>query len=129
MENIEPQTARCGQPRILLLEDEWLIALDLQETLEGAGYTIVGPAPSVQKALAFIESEQIEAALIDVHVGSDSSYRVAQALRTSGIPFAFLSGHSQADLSPEFQDELLLSKPVEIGELTACLTTLLGSGA
>ena len=112
----------------MIVEDEWLIAVDLQDALEAAGFAIVGPASTVAQALDIVEREAIDAGLLDLHVGSEPAYPVADALRQRGIPFAFLTGHSRADLRPEYRDEILLAKPVAIGVLRIRLDAMLRGG-
>ena len=124
---MEPEHSEAP-PRVLIVEDEWLIAMDLQDKLEEAGYCIVGPAHSVTAALDMIARESLDAGLLDLHVGSETSYTIAEALKRRGIPFAFLTGHSRADLDTEFHNEPLMCKPVSVDELTAGLKALLQAG-
>ena len=80
--------------RILVVEDEYLIAMSLQDALETAGSIVVGPAPSVDKALQTIDSEShIDAAVLDVNLGGALSYGVADKLIARKIPFVFTSGY------------------------------------
>jgi DNA-binding response OmpR family regulator len=116
-------------PRVLILEDEWLIALDLQMVLEDAGYAIAGPASSVSGALELIRREEIAAGLLDLHVGEQTSYPIAVALRELGIPFLFLTGHTRANLEPEFRNESVVSKPIERRDLVRRLEAIVGTGA
>ncbi|MGB3796927.1 MAG: response regulator [Alteraurantiacibacter sp.] len=111
--------------RILIVEDEWLVALDLESILEDAGYSVCGPANTVETALELIESERVDLGLLDINLGKKTSYPIAAALREKAKPFAFLSGHSDAHIDSEFRDAPLISKPVEpkrlinhIGKLT-----------
>ena len=115
---------------MFVLEDEWLIALDLCDMLESAGFDVIGPARSVQVALALVdkEHERIEAGLLDLRLGEETSYPVAEALTGRGIPFAFLSGHSRADLELSFRDCMLIRKPVAPPELLAGLEALFQAG-
>ncbi len=114
-------------PRRLLLEDEWLIAFDLQEMLETAGYVVVGPAASVDAALALDRAERqpIQAGLFDLHVAHETSYPVARELKSRGIPFAFLTGHNREDLEPEFRPHPVICKPASAAELSRRVSALL----
>jgi CheY-like chemotaxis protein len=112
--------------RVLILEDEWLIALDMQEMLEGIGFQdIVGPAASVGMALDLLAREPVDIALLDLQVGKEKSYGVAEALRTRHIPFLFVTGNSREDLRADFRNEALLSKPVDVNLLVDQLNRLL----
>jgi CheY-like chemotaxis protein len=112
------------QPCVLLLEDQWLIALDLQGRLEDAGYHVVGPASTVEKALRLVGRHRIDVGVLDVNLGEETAYPVGTALRNHGIPFVFLSGHAREDLQPEFRDFPLLSKPVSHNALLEMLGRL-----
>lgn len=90
--------------RILVLEDEWLIADDLASDLEERGYQVVGPVSSVAAALGLVEREKISAAILDINLGGEKCFPLATVLARQGIPFVFVSGHSASALPPEFSD-------------------------
>ena len=92
--------------RILIVEDEYLIAMSLQDALESAGSIVLGPAPSVDKAIKTIESEpHIDAAILDVNLGGVLAYPVADMLIARKIPFVFTSG---------YEDNVLRSRYAQI---------------
>ena len=92
--------------RILVVEDEYLIAMSLQDALENAGSVVVGPVPSVDKAIQKIESEpDIDAAVLDVNLGGMLAYPVADMLIARKIPFVFTSG---------YEDNVLRSRYAQI---------------
>ena len=92
--------------RILIVEDEYLIAMSLQDALENAGSVVVGPVPSVDKAIKTIESEpHIDAAVLDVNLGGVLAYPVADMLIARKIPFVFTSG---------YEDNVLRSRYAQI---------------
>jgi len=114
------------RPVILIVEDEWLIATDLADTVEAAGYTVLGPAHNVTTALELLEtSPRIDGGLLDVNIRGESVYPVAEALERARIPFAFLSGYASDQLSPAYSTRPLLSKPLELRALNACLAQML----
>jgi CheY-like chemotaxis protein len=85
--------------RILVVEDEYLIALSLQDALETAGSVVVGPVPSVEKAIQTIDAEShIDAAVLDVNLGGALAYSVADKLIARKIPFVFTSGYDDSVL-------------------------------
>jgi len=96
---------------ILIVEDETLIAMDLESLLGDAGYRILGPVSSVDAALAVLEREQPDLALLDVNLGGEKVFPVATMLAVARTPFIFLSGHSAAHLPAEHQKRPLLTKP------------------
>ncbi len=95
--------------RILVVEDEYLIAMNLQDGLENVGSVVLGPVPSVEKAIKKIESEpHIDAAVLDVNLGGALAYPVADLLAARKIPFVFTSGYEDATASePLFRSEKL----------------------
>ncbi len=79
--------------RVLIVEDEALVAIDLQYAFEDAGAKVVGPAMSLSYALALAGEAEIDCALLDVDIAGQDVYPVAQALQLRGIPFIFHTGH------------------------------------
>ena len=112
---------------VLIVEDEWLIAKVLKETLEGAGFEVRGPAPRVSDALDLIAENGLDAAILDVSLRGESSFPVARALAKRSIPFAFMTGYVNADFLEEFKNRPILSKPFEEGKLVSCVRGLLGA--
>lgn len=108
--------------RILVVEDEWLVAADLEDALVEAGLEVIGPAPSVGEALALLASHgPVDAAVLDVHLTRETSLPVAEALRREGVPFVFATGFTPDDLPIEFRTQPLLTKPVDPSVLLARL--------
>lgn len=97
--------------RILVVEDEWLIAEDLSDGLRRAGHEVVACVPSVKEALAAIGSEEIDVALLDVQLNHQTSFAIADALSAKGVPFAFLTGYTGDSLPERFATSKILQKP------------------
>jgi len=111
--------------RVLLVEDEWLIALDIGDILERWGCTVVGPAANVAAALAIIEEKLPDAAILDVHLNGETSERVADTLRDRGCPFIVLTAYQRHHLVGALGEALLLRKPVDEDRLQQHLIALL----
>jgi DNA-binding response OmpR family regulator len=107
--------------RVLVVEDEFMIALDIGQQLADAGYEVVGPATSVEKALRFIAEPGCDVAILDVNLGGETSEPVARELRASGKPFVVFSGYSMDNALPWFNGATVLSKPFRIADLLAAL--------
>jgi DNA-binding LytR/AlgR family response regulator len=108
-----------------LVEDEWVIALRLQEIIQEMGFEAAGPVPTVRRALDLIEEETIGAAILDVSLGSgEKSFPVAKALKDKNIPFLFVSGYQGRDLPPEFTGAPICSKPYTEDALRRALAEL-----
>jgi CheY-like chemotaxis protein len=96
---------------VLVVEDEALIAMDLQMLLEDAGYRVLGPANSTDSALAILKKEKPDAALLDINLGRSDVFTVANALSTGATRVIFLSGHSAQRLPPDHRHRPLVTKP------------------
>lgn len=114
---------------VLIVEDEPLIALQLGEVLADEGARVVGPAGSVAAALALV-SPGLGIALLDVNLGGERSFAVADALARFGVPFVFLTGYGpDVDLPERFAGATALEKPIDIEGLLAALRQMLGAAA
>jgi two-component system, response regulator PdtaR len=96
------------QKSILIVEDEFLIALDLQLLLEGHGWRVIGPVATVGEALASLQKERPSAALLDVNLGHELVTPVAVALKNVGIPFAVATAYAQPE---QYGGEVLAGVP------------------
>src|SRR3546814_19826763 len=86
----------CSSDLILLIEDEPLIAMDMCDTLEDAGYTVVGPASTLDEAHELVETAKFDAALLDANLSGEAVDEVAAALTRKGMPIAFVNGFGRA---------------------------------
>jgi DNA-binding response OmpR family regulator len=112
--------------RVLVVEDEAIVALAIADQLADAGFSVVGPAPSVARALKLIEEVGCDVAVLDVNLRNETVEPVARELRSRSTPFLFLSAVSRADLPPGFDDEILLPKPARPAVLVAALQSSRG---
>jgi DNA-binding response OmpR family regulator len=97
---------------ILIVEDEFIIAADLQDQFESEGATVVGPCPTLATALVCARRDQITAAVLDMRLGRDSTDPVARVLSERGIPFLFYSGQSDSTtIKLAWPRAMLVSKP------------------
>ena len=108
--------------RILVVEDEYLIAMSLQDALETAGSVVLGPVPSVEKAIKTIESEaSIDAAVLDVNLGGVLAYPVADMLIARKIPFVFTSGYEDNVLRTRYAEVKNCPKPYQFPAMEEAL--------
>lgn len=110
--------------RILVVDDDSLLAFDLETFLEDEGCVVIGPAPSVDKALVLIATDPPDAAILDLDLGGQTSAPIADALAARNVGFLFISGHSQAMLPPTHANRQLLPKPWTETELREALTSM-----
>jgi CheY-like chemotaxis protein len=114
---------------VLVLEDEWIIADQIEAALEGAGYAVVGPVGRADAAMALAQSRPLDAAVLDINVHGDRSFRVARQLAQDGIPFIFLSGYPRAELPAALRERPLIQKPIDLPALCRCMESLLPTSA
>ncbi len=111
--------------RILVVEDDALLALDLDATLASRGCAVLGPFGTATAAIAKINGESIDAAVLDLNLNGETSIPVADMLAGRGIPFLFLSGYDR-DVLPDRHDAApLLRKPHRDVDLFRLLARLL----
>lgn len=110
---------------VLIVEDDWLIAQDLSEEVEEAGYDVLGPAHTVPQALALLQDGNPDGAILDVNLRGETSYQIAKVLAERRIPFVFLTGYASDQLRSGFRDALLLNKPVLVPELRTTLRQIM----
>ncbi len=100
--------------RVLVVEDEPLIAFDVADRLREAGFEVVGPVASVSAALKLLDSQGCDVAVLDVNLGRETAAPIADVLRTKSLPFVAVSGYSIGQLPEIFQRVPMLTKPVEL---------------
>lgn len=108
--------------RVLVVEDEMLVCMDIEDMLEEVGCKVVGPAARVSDALAILDTEPVDIALLDVNLGREKSYPIADRLARSGTPFLLSTGYAEVD--PPYNDHLRLQKPFSRKHLTEVLEEL-----
>lgn len=100
--------------RILVVEDEYLIAWVLEQDLAEAGATVLGPVGSVPEALELVAREAaVDGAILDVNVGGDQVYPVADALRARRVPFVLVTGYDERVIPARFRDAPRVEKPAD----------------
>lgn len=118
-------TSAFSGRRVLVVEDEMIVAWLLDDMLVEFGCAVVGPATRVDQALAMIKAEAIDAAVIDVNLNGRTSYPVADALATRGVPFVFSTGYDKGRLLANYRSRPVLQKPYQRAELGDALAKLL----
>lgn len=113
--------------RVLVVEDEMLVLMNIEDMLADLGCESVSVAATVSQALALIDSQAFDAAMVDVNLDGSNSYPVADALAAYGVPFVFSTGYSGQSMKDGYRDRPVLGKPYRIAELVETLTRLLRS--
>jgi CheY-like chemotaxis protein len=97
--------------RILLVEDEAMVAMIIEDTLSDLGCEVIGPIATIARAKEVAASERIDGAFLDVNLRGELVYPVADTLAERGVPFAFVTGYGEAGLDPRFRGTPVLTKP------------------
>ena len=112
--------------RVLVVEDETLVAMWVEDVLEEMGCVLAGSASRLDDALAKARVLSMDVALLDVNLAGEVSYPVAEVLRARRIPFVFATGYGSAGLPPGLQGVPVLSKPFQQDQLAAALLVAQG---
>jgi DNA-binding response OmpR family regulator len=110
---------------VLLVEDEALIRMMIADMLAELGHSVAGEANDLQSGLLLAYAPGVEAAILDIQLGTDRSEPIAVALRSRSIPFAFASGYGADGVPEGFAGHPVLQRPFPLEELERCLATLL----
>ena len=111
--------------RVLIVEDEPLVAMDMQSMLSAAGCVVVGPAGTLEEAKRLLGAEDCDAALVDVNLKGKSIDPLLVELRQREIPFAFVTGYGAKVLSKTFEETVTISKPFSADQLLAVTEVVL----
>jgi DNA-binding response OmpR family regulator len=126
---IENGTAYPLQGRkILIVEDEAPIALNLAAAVTQAGGTVVGPASSLAASFGLMADNSLDGALLDIRLRGETSFALADVLSVLGVPFVFVSGLSSALMPYTHRDRPLFDKPYNARDVIAALVRLVRQG-
>jgi CheY-like chemotaxis protein len=112
--------------RVLVVEDEMLVAMLIEDMLAELGHTVVGPVTRLEDGLRFARSADLDFALLDLNLNGQPSTPIARVLQDRGIPFVFASGYGSGGLEGEFRSHPMLKKPFNQDHLSSALARLLG---
>ncbi len=109
--------------RVLVVEDQMLVALDLEQMLRGLGAAHVDLAASVEQSLAIVAAAPPDCAIVDLKLQEETPLPLVQLLTERRIPFAFASGYSDLRAVPAaYRNTLLLRKPIALSDLSAAVS-------
>ncbi len=118
------------EPRkVLVVEDEALVAMLVEDALVDAGFGVMGPAATVDEAMALLSRERPDAVVLDLNLAGETSTPVADVLAERGIPYVIATGYGASGLPAGHQDAMVLAKPYDPAELTTMLGRLCGQAA
>jgi CheY-like chemotaxis protein len=107
--------------KVLVVEDEMMIAMLIEDMLDEFGCKTVGPATNVPRALELISMEQMEVAVLDLNLDGNDTYAIADALRQKRVPFIFATGYGSTGVRDQYRDRPVLQKPFQSRDLESAL--------
>lgn len=110
--------AAARRPRILVVEDEFLVAALLEADLAAAGCTVVGPFTNLGSAMQAVHDEAFDLAVLDVNLNGEMVYPLADVLSARAIPFVFLSGYGAQSVPEKYRPAPRIAKPYDPAVLT-----------
>jgi len=119
------QAAKLAAKRVLIVEDDVLIALHLEDLLIALGHEVVGQATRIDMAMELARESEIDFAVLDINVAGTKSFPVADILSQRGIPFAFATGYGAEGLMDGYRDFPTLRKPYAQEDLERTIAQVL----
>jgi len=111
--------------RVLLVEDSPVVAPFTADLLEELGYEVVGPAPNMASARQLIETEELDAAVMDIHIRGERVFPMCELLDAKGVPFVLTSGYADWQIPDKWADCPKLTKPYKVEDVAAALGAVL----
>ena len=112
--------------RVLILEDDYYLATDLQNVLEAAGAVVAGPFPDETAAAHSLGKNRPNFAFVDINLGQGPTFELPRALTRLDIPFCFVTGYDAGTIPAEFDGVKRLEKPVDARKIVGVVAALLG---
>ena len=107
--------------RVLVVEDNPVLAFDIDDALRDSGVHVVGPALDIESGMALVREDALDGAVLDIDIGGHPVWPIARELRADGVPFVFVSGDCDKGLPDDFDGAVCLHKPATT---EAILTTV-----
>lgn len=115
--------------KVFIVEDEGLVAMQLEDMLVDFGCDLVGLAMRVRRAIEMLENTQaIDVAILDVNIGGDKIYPVAEVFRDRNVPIVFATGYGRAGVEADWQRYEILQKPYTAADVAAKIISAVGQG-
>jgi CheY-like chemotaxis protein len=125
--NPAPPTGALDGVRVLIVEDEALVAMLLEDMLEDMGCVLAGAASSLTQALESAGAVDLDVAILDMNLGGQPVLPVAEALAARGKPFIFATGYGESGVPESFRDRPTLQKPFGLRDVEAALKAAVGA--
>ena len=117
---------RLSGRRVLIVEDDYYLAMDAEDWLRRAGAEVLGPVPDEQSATDFLSGGTVDCAVLDINLGNGPSFEIAARLQAANVPFVLATGYDAAAVPRAFCDVPRLEKPFRESELISAVQRLAG---
>ena len=117
-------TAALQGVKVLVVEDEYLVAALMEDILASAGCVVTGPIPRLAQALDAASSEACDVAVLDINLAGARVYPVAEILAQRNVPFVFVTGYGPNALPPKYAKQPRICKPFRMAELLATISDI-----
>lgn len=117
-------TAKLAGLRVLVVEDEMMVSMLIEDMLTDLGCSVVGPASRLDEAIELAKTSELDCAVLDVNLGGQPIFPLADLLRERGKPFAFATGYGDAGVRDVDKGTPVLQKPFREGDLARVLGEL-----
>ena len=122
--NSDSQVSSGNRPRILVVEDYWLVAMQAQLMLEDQDCEVVGPVGTIEEASSLAQESELSGAILDVSLGDRYSFPIAEILEGRKIPFAFATGYTDSSLPEKYLGRPHFNKPYNNAMVTHFLRAI-----
>lgn len=112
--------------RVLVVEDNPVIAFDIDDALRENGVEVVGPAHDIESGLALIREDSLDGAVLDIDIGGRPVWPIARELKSEGVPFVFVSGDCDRGLPDDFTGAVCLHKPAQTEAILNTVAAVMG---
>jgi PAS domain S-box-containing protein len=124
-----PKAITVTGNRVMIVEDEALVAMALRESLDELGFSVIGPFNRISEAMIALRNNRIDAAVLDVNLGGELIYPLADVLVADHVPFVFITGYGAEEIEPRYAHVPILQKPIEAGALKSVFVRPAPSGS
>jgi CheY-like chemotaxis protein len=115
-------TERAQRRRVLVIEDEVIVGMLLEDMLDELGCEVAAISTHIEEALQLARTLDIDLAILDINLGGEQSFPVADVLSSRGVPFMFATGYGAQILKPPYSGTPILQKPFQLGDLQRMLS-------
>jgi CheY-like chemotaxis protein len=121
---VPSEGAKICANTVMVMEDEALVAMAISSSLAKLGISVIGPFSRMAEALIALKEAQVDAAILDVNLGGELIYPLADALLAAQTPFVFVTGYGREGVDPRFANIPVLEKPIEHDLLTSMFSSV-----